>query len=464
MTDRIVVLGAGMAGLGAAHRLRSEGTPASASGLDSSALDVVLIDKKTYPGGHAASFRRASPAGDFIFDDGPHISFTRDPRIQELFADGVDGQFEALQTRVDNLWQGHRLKHPAICNLHGLPTSLLVEVIRDFADCRRQGDADGASAEFANYEQWLVAAYGKTFAETFPMVYGRKYHTAPAHAMTTDWLGPRLYRPALEEVLRGALEPETPDVHYVSHFRYPTRGGFEAFLKPFIAASTLELGREVVRLDPSRRRLSFADGAALTYDQLISSFPLPVLIQLIDGAPTEVVAAAGRLACSSCVLVDLAVDRDDVSNTHWTYFYDEDLIFTRVSFPHLLSPNNAPPGTSSIQAEIYYSDKYRPLGSTPEGSSPEAHIEPTLRDLRAAGVLRENDRILLRHASLIPWANIIFDHDRPAALELIFDYLDQLGIATAGRYGRWGYHWTDESFKSGEEAAQQVLDRLAWRG
>ena len=342
MTDRIVILGAGMAGLGAAHRLRVEHP-------EGSALDVKVVDKKSYAGGHAASFRRSTPAGDFIFDDGPHISFTRDPRIQELFADNVGGAFEALQTRVDNLWQGHRIKHPAICNLHGLPTSLVVKILRDFVDSRQDAQSDSPAP--SDYEQWLIAAYGRTFAETFPMVYGRKYHTAPAREMTTDWLGPRLYRPDLEEVLRGALEPETPDVHYVSHFRYPTRGGFEAFLRPFVEASTLELGREIVGIDSKQRHLSFVDGEVRTYDQLISSLPLPVLIQLIEGAPREVRDAASRLACTSCVLVDLAVDREDVSDTHWTYFYDEDLIFTRVSFPHLLSPHNAPAGTSTIQAE-----------------------------------------------------------------------------------------------------------------
>ena len=36
-------------------------------------------------------------------------------------------------------------------------------------------------------------------------------------------------------------------------------------------------------------------------------------------------------------------------------------------------------------------------------------------------------------------------------------YLDELGIAYCGRYGDWGYMWTDESFISGERAAQTAL-------
>jgi hypothetical protein len=35
-----------------------------------------------------------------------------------------------------------------------------------------------------------------------------------------------------------------------------------------------------------------------------------------------------------------------------------------------------------------------------------------------------------------------------------------VGIGYCGRYGEWGYQWTDESFVSGEKAAQKVLDRI----
>ncbi len=61
---------------------------------------------------------------------------------------------------------------------------------------------------------------------------------------------------------------------------------------------------------------------------------------------------------------------------------------------------------------------------------------------------------------LLRYANIIFDHERTAALRTVHGYLDDLGIAYCGRYGDWGYMWTDESFISGENAAQKALHRL----
>ena len=75
-------------------------------------------------------------------------------------------------------------------------------------------------------------------------------------------------------------------------------------------------------------------------------------------------------------------------------------------------------------------------------------------------VLATNDRILLKEAVYIPYANIIFDHDRTEALKIVRGYLDDVGIDTCGRYGEWGYFWTDDSIKSGEGAARKALARL----
>jgi protoporphyrinogen oxidase len=303
-----------------------------------------------------------------------------------------------------------------------------------------------------HYEDWLIASYGRTYAETFPMQYTRKYHTTTADNMSTDWLGPRIYRPSLEEILRGAISPSAPHVHYITHFRYPSAGGFVNYLRKFVPLGNLQLNHELVSIDPGAREIRFSNGHVTGYDALVSSVPLPDLVRMIQGAPPDVINASRRLACSTCVLVNVGVNRADLSDAHMTYFYDEDICFSRLGFPHMLSAHNAPPGTGSIQAEVYFSDKYKPLAG-----SPEDWIEPVIRDLRRCGLLREDDRVLCKKAMLLRYANVIFDLDRAAALATVHGYLDELGIAYCGRYGDWGYMWTDESFKSGEQAAERAL-------
>jgi len=428
----IVVLGTGMAGFGAAYRLNRAG------------ITPIMYDRNGYHGGHTTSFRYDT---NFVFDQGPHISFTKDPRIQDLFADSVDQRYETVQINLNNYWRGYWPRHPVQLHLHGLPEEVVVKVIADFVEERQ-----GPERLVRNYADWLLSSYGRTFAELFPMQYTQKYHQTSADNMTTDWLGPRMYRPSLEEVLRGAIAPSSPHVHYITHFRYPSEGGFISYLKKFVPLGNLKLSHELVSIDSRTRKLSFANGVVAHYDALISSVPLPDLIRMIQGTPHDVLDASRRLACSTCVLVNVGVNREDLSNAHMTYFYDEDICFTRLSFPHMLSATNAPKGTGSIQAEVYFSEKYKPFTG-----SPEDWVQPVISDLRRCGILRETDRILCSKAMLLRYANIIFDLDRSVALETVHSYLDDVGIAYCGRYGDWGYMWTDESFKSGERAAETAL-------
>ncbi len=302
-----------------------------------------------------------------------------------------------------------------------------------------------------------MASFGRTFAETFPMEYTIKYHTTTAANMSTDWIGPRLYRPKLEEVLRGALSASTPDVHYIGGFRYPSHGGFVSYLQGFMDETEVRLGHQVVGIDPKARQLRFANGKSGSYDHVVSSIPLPELIPTIARRPGGRPRGSRRgSACSEVVIVNLVVDRPDLVDAHWTYFYDRDVFFTRLSTPHLQSPHNVPPGCGSLQAECYYSAKYRPLDRAPE----RLHRAGRSAISGAAGSCREEDKILFSDAMHIPYANVIFDLERADALATVHGYLDEIGIAYCGRYGDWEYIWTDESFISGENAAQRVIDRL----
>jgi len=337
------------------------------------------------------------------------------------------------------------------CHLQGLPTDLIIAVVRDFV---------AASAALpepnSNYKDWLIQTYGKTFATTFPLVYGHKYHTTTMDHLTTDWLGPRMYRAGLEEILRGALDGKVPDFsHYVDNFRYPSIGGFESYLEAFAKRFPIRLEHRLTKLEPKTRILQFANGQEQPYEKVISSIPLPDLIPLIDGVPDGVREAAATLAFTTVVLFNFGVSRADLSETAITYFYDEDVIFSRVNLPHMFSPQNAPPGCGAIQAEIYFSDKYKPLRV-----SPNELIEPVLKDLRRCGFLRENDTILLQDTAINRYANVIYDLDRAAAVAKIHGYLDDISVSYCGRYGNWDHAWTDQAFISGEDTARAVVQRI----
>lgn len=427
-----VILGGGIAGFGAANYLNERG------------VRPRLFEARPEPKGLTTS--HTTPDG-YVFDEGVHISFTQNDRVKELFAKSLNGKFETGTVYCNNLWRGHWIKHPAQVNLFGLPPELVVKCIADFVAASQI-----ENPVINNYDDWLLAAFGETFARTFPAVYTVKYHTTEAKNLTTDWLGPRLYRPKLEEVLHGALTPEPLDVFYVTDFRYPSYGGFASFLDHFLPMAEVHCSHEVVSIDLKDKRLTFKSGHGADFGRLISSIPLPKLIPLIKGCPPDVREAATRLACSQVVVVNIGIKRELEIKPQWSYFYDEEIPFARVSYRRNLSPHSLPEGTTAYQAEIYFSDKYRPLTGKPED-----WIEPAIDGLIKAGLVQDREEIVHKSVMYIPFGNIIFDHDRPKAIDIVHGYLNDVGIAYCGRFGDWGYIWTDQAFMSGERAASVAM-------
>ena len=139
--------------------------------------------------------------------------------MRELFAAAVGGRYESINAHIDNYWRGHWVKHPVATNMHGLPANLIVDIIRDYVDAKKI-----ESPVITNYEEWLVASYGRTYAETFPMQYTRKYHTTEARNLTTDWVGPRLYQ--AKSMNCDASPVASRPTPLRSGLPHPTEGGF----------------------------------------------------------------------------------------------------------------------------------------------------------------------------------------------------------------------------------------------
>jgi protoporphyrinogen oxidase len=423
-----------MAGLAAAQRLSDAG------------VKVEVFEAEHEWGGHT----RSSERDGFVFDEGPHVSFTKDDAVRDLFTRGAGDVLE-FSAAITNYFRTHWVTHPAQCHLYGLDPDLVTACIADFV--RTQA----SPPKVETYADWCVAMFGQTFAEQFPFAYTRKYWTIEARNMTTDWVGSRMYPPKLEEVIRGALTAEQRgDFHYLSKFRYPKKGGYQSFMGAMYKPELLRLGKRVLSIDPKKKKIAFSDGSAVFYEYLISTMPLDALVRAMDPGqvPAAVRSATEKLLCSSLVLVDVAVRRPDLSRHHWFYVYDEDISFARGHYPHMLSAGNAPTGCGSIQLEVYHS-RYKSL-DTSVAELPERVVG----DLGRMGIVEKGD-VLWARAREVTYANVVFDEARGPALSVIEPWLDEQRILRAGRYGEWAYLWTDDAVRSGWRAADRVLSELA---
>lgn len=425
----LTVIGAGLAGLSAAYHHGHE--------------DSVIFEQLDHLGGHI----QVREHDGCLWDDGPHISFTKDEYVRDLFAEAVDGEFIEFEAVVRNWYHGSTIDHPAHVALHQVPEPLRSECVASFLRTREWAAAQPPATD---YRQWLVQQFGHVYATTFPTAYTRKYWTLEPEELDPEFIGNRLGFPDVDEILAGAAGSLGENKHYITTARYPKRGGYISYANGLAAGANIRYETKVERIDFGKRILTFTDGSSHDYTDIVSTMPLPKLIEAGVDVPEQVRAAGAKLRCTDLYLIEIVADHPLRRDEHWLYVYDPDKYATRISFMNRWSEHNTPPGVSAIQVEYYGSD-VRPLPT-----DRAAVADKVIDELIEIGCIDHRDAVTSSHVEYVPWANVIFDLNRAECLTIVNDWLDSQDVLRAGRFGHWKYMWTDGAVLTGKAAAESL--------
>lgn len=416
MADQII-LGAGIAGLGASY---------------ASGFQFPVYEQEAYAGGLCSSFETAG----FRFDRAVHMSFTTSELVRQVLD---QTPYHCHYPYPRNWYYDRWIKHPVQNNLYALPVEKRVQAVKSFVERPVQTVPE-------NFAEWNIVQLGQYISEEFSFPYNQKYWSEDLSKLGISWIRNRIYQPELEEVLTGSYTGDTKNTYYAKEMRYPQCGGYEAFLNPLIQKSKIHYGKKATEIDGNRHRISFSDGTELTYGSALSSIPLTEMVRIIKGAPDTVMQAAGRLGYTGIVLVSVGFLRKMGLKDIWFYIYDKDILAARVYSPSNKSPDNVPPGCSSLQFEIYFKGNSIPLQ--------EVCIQNTrmaLERLKANGAISlniEKDIAFLDYR-VQKYGNVILYPSSHEDAAIIRSYLNQIGIVPIGRFGEWDYLWSDQAFLSG---------------
>ncbi|MDP2905980.1 MAG: FAD-dependent oxidoreductase [Candidatus Omnitrophota bacterium] len=417
----MIILGAGLAGL-------------SAAGYTNAAI----YEKEGRIGGTCSSTR----SGGFTFDQGIHVLHTKKQYILDLARKKAG--FEKKRRLAWIYSRGAMTKYPFQANTFGLPADIVTQCLAGFIEVY-----DKHKSNYENYQDWVYSHFGRGIADNFYLPYSEKFWTVKADKMTTDWIGPRVPKPDLLQVIRGAVSLQKEEFGPNALFRYPRQGGIQRLAGALLKkGSRIYLGRRAVKIDIHAKTVYFDGGTSVDYNKLISTIPLPELIGIIRAAPDKVAQAAKELIYNSVLCLNFSIKRKNISNDHWVYFPEEQFAAFRVSFPGNFSASCVPEGYSSVQAEVAYS-KFKPLGYKDIASK-------VIRDLITAGIIKKTDKIKLLNSMDIKYAYVIYDHSRPRNVALINNFLRKRQIYNCGRYGSWEYQWMDDAIIDGKRAAAEA--------
>jgi len=426
---KTVIIGAGLAGLSAAYHLKE---------------NYVLLEKEERVGGLCRSVN----VDGFTFDHSIHILYSSDPYATQLIKDVLLKDNLLLQPRESYVYSKRvYTEYPFQAHTYGLPPQVVKECLLGLVHAKYEmGDAP----QPANFEEWIYRTFGHGIADHFMVPYNRRQWAFDLKKMDYNWIAERVPVPDLDEVFNGALFPPEKKFGPNAEFWYPREGGIEALPRGFLPyVNDIRVQTEVTAIDPRKRSVLLAGGESLEYGHLVSTAPLPELVDMLSDAPDKIRAAARALESNTVYAINIMMDVPTLSDMHWVYFPEDDYVFHRISFMMNFASANAPTDSSSITVEVSQSD-YKP-------QQPETLFGQVVDGLLRAGVLESAEQIRDHHTLKLNPAYVIYDLSHRANVDLILAYLEQQDIFSCGRFGEWEYLNMDHSILSGRRAAQKVL-------
>jgi protoporphyrinogen oxidase len=431
---RILILGAGLAGLSAVWHLQSQG------------IDCQIFEKESDVGGLC----RSKNIDGFIFDyDGHLLHFKQDYAfnlIKNLLGDSlVEHQRNAWIYSYDRY-----SRYPFQANLYGLPLPIIKDCLLGFIRASKNGKPD--EEKNLNFSSWINHTFGKGIAKYFMLPYNTKFWTLPPKALTCEWLDGFIPVPSLNEIVDGTIEESKRQFGYSARFWYPKRGGISEVSKGLASSvKNINTNCQITEIDIRKKEIKTASGRE-RYDFLISTIPLPELAYLVKGMPNKICSLFKKLRWNSIFNLNLGIERKDYFGRHWVYFPEKDFCFFRIGFFHNFSPYLAPQDKSSLYVEVSYS-KYKPID--------KSNIILKIReDLNKAGILTAQDKICIQDINDIKYGYPIYDKNYRRTREEILRYLVQNNIFPCGRYGSWRYMSMEDVIVEGRDVADRMLQMV----
>jgi protoporphyrinogen oxidase len=434
--NRVIVIGAGPAGLTAAYLLAKQGR------------DVIVLEADNTVGG----ISRTSRYKGFRFDIGGHRFFTKLKPVEDLWHEILGEDFLEVPRLSRILYNGTFFNYPLRAQnaLAGLGLWRTTMVIASYVKARLRPDPVEE-----NFEQWVSNRFGRRLYEIFFKTYTEKVWGLPCTEIRAEWAAQRVQGLSLARAIISATSLQrrpTKIKSLIERFHYPRFGPGQMWEA---CADRIEsLGGKVL-LGHSVTKLEMKDGEVdgvivdgpdgrkrFRGKHFINTMPLSTLVQSLGDSPPEDVRRAGAtLRYRDFILVALILDNPSLFPDNWIYVHTPGVRVGRIQNFGNWSKSMLPREDAACVGMEYFCFKGDELWE----KSDEDLIALATAELDKLALAR-GARVIDGAVVRMPRAYPIYDAEYAGAVATIREYLDGIpNIATVGRNGMHKYNNQDHS-------------------
>jgi protoporphyrinogen oxidase len=426
---KVIILGAGLAGLSTAWHLKQRG------------IEPIVLEKEKAVGGLC----RSKQVKGFIFDYDGHLLHFRNNYTLRLVKKLLKGNLvrHKRSAWINNF--GIFSEYPFQANLHALPKSIASECLWEFI----HASSARANRSQLNFLKWINTTFGKGMAKYFMIPYNQKFWTVPLSQMACPWSDKFIPQLSLVDIVNGFFANSKNSFGYNAIFWYPAKGGMaqlpQAFEKQIGGVSK---NCCVSRIDLKKKEIRIKGGKKQKFDILVTTIPLPELVEIIKPLPGKILKSFRKLRWNSIFNLNLGLQGSCQDGKHWVYFPHPGISFFRVGFFHNFSDHLAPGSKSSLYAEVSYSQD-KPINR-------KKITHQIVNDLKGLGIISKKNRILAQDTNDIKYGYPIYDQHYSRATTLIKEFLLSNNIIVCGRYGSWQYLSMEDTILDGKRVAEEI--------
>lgn len=456
LQQRIVILGAGLAGLACAARLTELGYE-----------DITVLEKEPHAGGLAVSIDFKGHRSDL----GPHRIHSEIDRVLDFLNEWVGGDLITTPRKSRMLHRNRFIKYPP-----GLKDAIthfgiinMTKFLFSWAATRigrRIFPPDHRS-----FESVMEFSFGEALYREIIKPYAEKTWGIPASDISEEVAGARVSAGGLvEQARRLFFEEKRGRETSLKEFLY-TRGGIQT-LSDTLKNKCSEKGvkflfnREVTGIekmenDAWKITASRPDGRETEKeaDACFSTIPLPDLVRFLSehtdsDESLAAMAAVSELKYLAMILIFPRIKKPLIGPDSWLYFPDREIIFNRAYEAKNFDINLAPEKETMICLEVTAHREDETWNKPDDEIAGRA-----LSDLVKTGLVSE-DEIIDADTRRLTHAYPIYSANYRKRVETAFSFLREFpGLFTLGRQGLFHHNNMDHSIYEGLLAADYLHEK-----